>query len=556
MTSRIEDIFPLSGLQNLLLADAQSRTDRGTEVMVFRLSGPVSTDHLVNAWQLVHRRHAIMRACFILKNVPQPMHGVLKDTEAFARVGTPDERDRDVIKMTEWPLTTGPQIRLGIVQLSTEEFRLVIGYRQSMIDGWSVALLIKEFLTGVDARTQGREPVFDPAPPFRNYIAWLKARDAAPSEHYWGQLLAGFAETTPIRVSTKEQSEPGTSTLYPRESDVAALQQVAVRLKVTPNTVLQALWAILLCSYAETTDVVFGTAISGRPAAVEDVDRMIGVFFNNIPVRVRINDVSFEKLAELMQLQLRDANRYGEVPPTQMQEIWGAPSNVPLFQSLVLFHNFPLKGTFWEDRAYTIAEVEKPISTAFPLNLVCVPELGFQLRLITDSGTATPALREQYMEDLLALLRIAADDPGIPAIELAGTITPPNATALRAPRATAPTDLGDGPHYIAPKGDTEKKLAKIFEKIFNVRNIGANDNFFDLGARSMQLVQAVTHIRSTGLCNPSVVDLLEFPTIRLFAEQFSSNHGARQTEDNAAPNRAASARAARTRRADRRRTKQ
>src|SRR5690606_39891483 len=57
---------------------------------------------------------------------------------------------------------------------------------------------------------------------------------------------------------------------------------------VTPNTVLQAAWGLLLARLLDTDDVVFGTTVSGRPAELHGAESMIGLFINTVPVRVAL----------------------------------------------------------------------------------------------------------------------------------------------------------------------------------------------------------------------------------------------------------------------------
>jgi uncharacterized protein involved in type VI secretion and phage assembly len=46
----------------------------------------------------------------------------------------------------------------------------------------------------------------------------------------------------------------------------AALQQLSRQQRVTLNSVMQSVWALLLAHYSGTDDVVFGAVVAGRPA--------------------------------------------------------------------------------------------------------------------------------------------------------------------------------------------------------------------------------------------------------------------------------------------------
>ncbi|NFB85053.1 hypothetical protein EXN63_20305, partial [Clostridium botulinum] len=68
------------------------------------------------------------------------------------------------------------------------------------------------------------------------------------------------------------------------------------------NTIIQAVWGILLQRYNNIDDVVFGTVVSGRNANIEGIDRMVGLFINTIPVRIKTESgMSFVELIKEIQ---------------------------------------------------------------------------------------------------------------------------------------------------------------------------------------------------------------------------------------------------------------
>lgn len=554
--SRIEDAYPLTGLQALLLADAQMRKDLGTETVAFRLCGPVTLELIERAWSVVHDRHPGLRASLVWRNVPEPVQVVRRDARPHVRFAALQGTDESALDDAPWPLNAAPQIRLTVAREGPAVHRLSVAYRASLFDGWSIAVILREFLTGLDQLVAGEAVELPLARPFREYIDWLDRQDRAASAAFWRERLAGFPAPTPLRLSRPlddRRQDNAQTVVKPSDEDREALRFMTRQLGLTANSIVQTLWGLLLARYSGTTDILFGTAVSGRPQDLEGADTMVGVFFNNVPLRMSVcQGTSFAELARNLQRMLTDSARHAHLSADEIRECWGVSANVPLFQSIVLFHNFPLKGTFWESgRAFTIEEIEKPIATALPLALVCVPELGYELRLIADGEVADAALRETYLGDLMALLRRAAESLEDPVTDIMATVTPPDAR-LEAPVADEPRDLADEPGNVPPAGEIEQKMAAIFEKLLNVRHIGVNDNFFDLGARSIQLARASVLFRQAGLGGFAAVDFLEHPTIRLLAQRLSPD--GRGPEDDAAASkaRAADARAGRRRRAERR----
>ncbi|KAF6562705.1 MULTISPECIES: condensation domain-containing protein, partial [unclassified Paenibacillus] len=65
------------------------------------------------------------------------------------------------------------------------------------------------------------------------------------------------------------------------------MEMVAKQHHVTPNTLLQTAWGLLLQKYNGSDDAVFGGVVSGRPADISGIENMVGLFINTIPIRIR-----------------------------------------------------------------------------------------------------------------------------------------------------------------------------------------------------------------------------------------------------------------------------
>src|SRR3984885_8721223 len=66
------------------------------------------------------------------------------------------------------------------------------------------------------------------------------------------------------------------------------LRAAGQRGQVTLNTLMQGAWAVLLSRYGHRRQVAFGATVSGRPAELAGVERMLGLFINSLPVWVDV----------------------------------------------------------------------------------------------------------------------------------------------------------------------------------------------------------------------------------------------------------------------------
>jgi acyl carrier protein len=71
--------------------------------------------------------------------------------------------------------------------------------------------------------------------------------------------------------------------------------------------------------------------------------------------------------------------------------------------------------------------------------------------------------------------------------------------------------------YVAPGDDIERLIAETWQELLALERVSTHDNFFDLGANSLLMVQAHSALKQK-LGRPlSLVDLFRFPTVQALA---------------------------------------
>ncbi len=86
--------------------------------------------------------------------------------------------------------------------------------------------------------------------------------------------------------------------------------------------------------------------------------------------------------------------------------------------------------------------------------------------------------------------------------------------------------------YIEPKTANEIKLAKVWQDLLGIDKVGLNDSFFDLGATSLQIIQAASLIKKALSVTVSIVNIYTYPTTReLVTHFFGSEEALSETEN-------------------------
>ncbi|PCK07445.1 MAG: hypothetical protein COA42_14320 [Alteromonadaceae bacterium] len=79
-------------------------------------------------------------------------------------------------------------------------------------------------------------------------------------------------------------------------------------------------------------------------------------------------------------------------------------------------------------------------------------------------------------------------------------------------------DENAGVEYVAPRNETEEKLARIWGEVLSVEQVGVYDNFFDLGGHSLLAARVVSKFRSEFKVDVPLRALFELHTIAEIAE--------------------------------------
>ncbi|WP_433733372.1 amino acid adenylation domain-containing protein [Nocardia sp. CA-129566] len=347
----LDDIWPLTPLQAGLLFHAQLATDAIDAYIVqltIELGGRVDADRLHRAAQTLLARHPNLRTAFVRDGAREPVQVIPHTVDVpFTEIDLTEHDDTaaalEQITTADrrFDMTTAPLLRLTLIGIAPQQYRLLLSMHHILIDGWSTPLLVRELL--VLYATDSDTAALPSVRPYRDYLMWLKAQDQAAAEAAWTRALDGI--TAPTLLAAADRARRNTTA--PREVQVqlsethtAALVTAAQQQETTLNTVIQAAWALVLANATAREDVVFGTTVSGRPPHISGIESMVGLFVNTVPVRVRLDH--HESLAQLLrriqteQVALLDHHHLGLA---QIQQLTGPGA---MFDTVTVFESYPV----------------------------------------------------------------------------------------------------------------------------------------------------------------------------------------------------------------------
>lgn len=85
--------------------------------------------------------------------------------------------------------------------------------------------------------------------------------------------------------------------------------------------------------------------------------------------------------------------------------------------------------------------------------------------------------------------------------------------------------------YVAPRTETEARLAEIMASVLKIDKVGVFDNFFELGGHSMMGTQIVSQLREEYLVELPLRTLFENPTVDGIARAITEEQASQIDED-------------------------
>ncbi|AEY93394.1 NRPS protein [Streptomyces hygroscopicus subsp. jinggangensis 5008] len=422
----VEDVLPLSPLQSGMLFHGLVDTEHAYfDRTAVRLSGVADPHAFAAAWQQVADRTPALRSSVHWQGLPHPVQVVhrraeLPVTHLDWRALTPQRRAQATERLLAedraagMDLTTAPLTRLTLAALPGDEVLLLWSTHHIVLDGWSTGQLLTEVCERYAALTGGPDPAPPVRRPFADFLHWLREQDEQAAERYWADALAGFTARTPLPYdrTPAEAHRARSAAAVHHELDARVshrLRESAARAGLTVNTVVEGAWALLLARSSGRDDVVFGTTVSGRPAELPGVESMIGMFINTVPTRVRVPAGPVLPWLRDLQERQSDARRFDFLALPRIQAAGEVPSGEPLFDSMVVFENYPVDESATARTGVRVEEVRADDVTTFPwcLRAHLAERLAFVLAY--DPALFDPATAERAADRLAALLTSLAD---------------------------------------------------------------------------------------------------------------------------------------------------
>ena len=395
--------------------------------MVLRVEGDFKVSLAAQALKQIVARHEPLRTVFA-----QDSKGVLQvqdSDETFELIeddlshpNTTDAEQQQRINelaandaQQVFDLSHDLMLRARYLRTSPHSGVLLFNMHHIASDGWSIALLVREFIQLYDGYRQGQTPHLNPLPiQYADYAHWQRhwlTGDALASEvAYWQQQLAELPAVHSLTLDAARpeyQSFNGALHHFSVSSTrLEQLKQIALDHDITLFMLLHGVFALLLSRHSNSTDIVVGSPVANRQH--KDVEALIGFFVNTLVLRVDTThgDTLTDYLQHVKTVNL-GAQAHQQVPFEYLVERLNpqrSTAHSPLFQVMFSMNTNDIPTVSLPEVSFS-PQVMTQVSAKFELTLNAQqsPD-GLQLSFEYNTDVFKASTIERLSEHLINLL--------------------------------------------------------------------------------------------------------------------------------------------------------
>ncbi|MEK6426006.1 MAG: amino acid adenylation domain-containing protein, partial [Burkholderia gladioli] len=318
------------------------------------LRGEIDMAALRGSFDALVARHESLRTRFVEAADGQAVQVV--DDAATARcdcriVDLVDRADRDAalsawtasLSYAPFDLGKGPLLRVGVARLAADEHLLVVAMHHIVSDGWSIGVLLREFVDGYRALSAGQPFVQEALPiQYADYAVWqrrwLDDGEQARQLAYWRGVL-GDAQPVLALPADRPRQALGNYHAANQRIDLPpalgrALHRLARERNATPFMVLLAAFQILLHRYTGEREICVGVPVANRNQP--ETAGLIGFFVNTQVLKAELDGrTTLAALLDQVRTRALDAQAHQDLPFDVLVDALQPErslSHTPLFQ--------------------------------------------------------------------------------------------------------------------------------------------------------------------------------------------------------------------------------
>ncbi len=421
----VKNIYNLSNIQEGMLFHSSFDKNQApyTHQEWYKIEDSIDIEAFKKGWQKVVDRHDALRTIFISENVKEPIAVVLKERSVdfefldLSNLSLSEIEKKfdeiildDRVKGFDFKSSL---LRFKLLKANENLYFLLFSFHHIIIDGWCMGIMFDEFLKSYEAKKVQKEPELPTAPQFVEYIRWFKKQDLNSSIEFYKTNLKDIKKRSIIAESKHSFEEK--ETIFEIDSQTfIKCDEFCKQNSFTKSDFFQAINLLALANLYNNLDVSFGLVVSGRPAEIKNVDKIVGIFIQMIPFRLNLNiNSQFIELIKSVNLFNIESKPHHHISFSDVKSSLGVDGE--LFDSIFVYENFPTV----EDSSFNIKRVGAWEFNNYNLTTqISEHDEKIFIRAIYNSLNIQNYKIENYKKDFINFTNLVLNSPEISINEL------------------------------------------------------------------------------------------------------------------------------------------
>ena len=327
---------------------------------LLRITGPLLSGLLQQAFKEIVRRHEALRASFVVRDgkcdqvlIPGERFEIaIEDVSACSSPAAEAHGRATELFRTPFNLANGPLLRTRLYRSSPDEHYLALTFHHILTDAWSFGILFRELGEIYGRLVEQHSPGLEELPiQYADFAYWqrqfLETDSISGQVEYWRKQLSGPLPLLDLPTDRPRPAMPtlaGTQLVHVISKDLSdRLRAFSREQNVTLFMLLLAGFKATLCRFTGQADIIVGTPVAGRTHV--KTEQLIGFFVNTLALRTSVPyEITFTELLSRVKETCLRALANQDVPFEKLVKELHPDRNVsrsPIFQVLFSLQNAP-----------------------------------------------------------------------------------------------------------------------------------------------------------------------------------------------------------------------
>lgn len=385
--------------------------------LIWEYTDNLDIDSLKKAWQYAQQKFSALRLRFaweeqVIQIIDKKgyLHWEYKDLSDENNSDQSIEKIKKQDISTKYDLAESCLFRLYLFKRSQNLYTFILSNHHIILDGWSVYILLQYVHEVYANLLNNKAIVLETDEQYKISQKYLQS-NIDKHKAYWDRYLSCVEEKVDLSHLLLNNTYKTTEHDYIHKQQeqkliiqgdlYKQLKELSKQEGVTFNAVFQYIWHKVLSVYGNSNKTVVGTTVSGRDIPVSDIDKLVGLYINTLPLLVdhNTNNQSIIKIIKKIQADINEINSKSNVNLSSIQK-----NSERLFDSLFVYENYPFdnKGANIRFKSWIIKEdyplvvVVNELDNRFLLSIKYAQEL-FSEKLINQVLSVAKQILKQIL---------------------------------------------------------------------------------------------------------------------------------------------------------------